>query len=69
MKATVLMALMATAYGADESFIQCKSNADCPNGVEVMNGMFNGTCCGRTNWVKGDPFKLGTDWAATAKFQ
>jgi hypothetical protein len=31
--------------------------------------MFNGTCCGRNNWVKGDPFKLGPDFAKTAEIE
>lgn len=31
--------------------------------------MFNGTCCGRTDFVKGDPYRLGSDWAMTADVQ
>jgi hypothetical protein len=31
--------------------------------------MFNGTCCGRTDFVKGDPYLLGTDWSKTADSQ
>jgi hypothetical protein len=59
----------ATVAAADESFIQCWSNSDCPNDATTMGGMFNGTCCGRTDFVKGDPYLLGADWAATADAQ
>jgi len=64
----LLTASVAAAEAGEESFIRCSSNADCPNGPD-MGGMFNGTCCGRNDFIKGDPYRLGADWAATADFQ
>lgn len=62
MKSALFMTLAAAA---DDSFITCTSNNDCPNGP----GMFNGTCCGRTDFIRGDPYRLGGDWQMTVDFQ
>jgi len=67
MKAIIALFLSSVAAD-DESFIKCSSNKDCPNGASYNNGMFNGTCCGRTEWVNMDPYKLGGDWTKTADF-
>ena len=70
MKTAVYLALIANVSAAgDESFITCRSNKDCPNDAKTQGGMFNGTCCGRSDFVKGDPYKLGGDWAKVADLQ
>jgi len=64
MKTFALLSLVSFAAAADDDFVKCKTNSDCPN-----DGMYAGTCCGRSIFSGGDPDVWGKDWKSTNIFQ